>query len=295
MKDTALKIIDQIKGYNELYIIGHNNIDTDSYFSSYLLYKVLKEYIPNVHFCMLDDYAILEEDKRIIDDFKIEDALILKRSEINGKSFILVDHNDPSQSLKEGDYEVVLSIDHHIITDRVKNTYSIEYTSTGLFIYDLFKDIFEFNRELKDIVALTVMSDSCFLTTSRYKDSDKVLFNELNCSLDVNEMKHKYFKTIDFSLDMDYNIINSHKVYHVMDIEVNRVIIKCYSNELKYIDNYIARACELYKNNLFINNVFDTIETNVYFNGELIKHFDKIITSSMLITKELINEIKDKL
>lgn len=295
MKKDTLKIMDIVNDYDELYIIGHDNIDTDSYFSSYLLYRVLSHFLPNVHFCMLDDYGISEEDKKLIDDFKKEEILKLKRSEIKGKNFILVDHNDPDQSLKEGDYNIVLSIDHHIVTNRVKNTYSVEYTSTGLYIYDLFKDIYEFDQDLKNIIAITVMSDSCFLTTSRFKHSDKLLYYELDCPFDVSEMRRKYFKTIDFSLDMDYNIINSHKVYHVSDVEIHRVIIKCYSEELKYIDDYVKRSCELYKNNLFINNIFDTLETNVYFKGELIKHYNQIITSSMLITKELINEIKDKL
>ena len=295
MKKDTLKIMDIVNDYDELYIIGHDNLDTDSYFSSYLLYRVLSHFLPNVHFCMLDEYGICEEDKKLIDDFKKEEILKLKRSEINGKNFILVDHNDPDQSLKDGDYNIVLSIDHHIVTNRVKNTYSVEYTSTGLYIYDLFKDIYEFDQDLKNIIAITVMSDSCFLTTSRFKYSDKLLFDELNCPFNVAEMRRKYFKTIDFSLDMDYNIINSHKVYHVSDVEIHRVIIKCYSEELKYIDDYVKRSCELYKNNLFINNIFDTLETNVYFKGELIKHYNQIITSSMLITKELINEIKDKL
>ena len=38
MKDASLKIINDLKKYDNLYIIGHNNVDCDSYFSSYLLY-----------------------------------------------------------------------------------------------------------------------------------------------------------------------------------------------------------------------------------------------------------------
>ncbi len=294
MKEMALKIIEDLKNYDELYIIGHDKIDTDSYFSSYLLYKVLSNFIVNVHFCMLDDYTILEEDRKLIEDYTIEEPLILKRRSLKNKTFILVDHNDPSQSLGNKDYNIVLSIDHHIETNRVKNTYSIEYTSTGLFIYDLFKDIYTFSDELKDIIAITVMADSCYLTTSRFKSSDEVLYKELNSPLDVNAMRKKYFKTIDFNLDMDYNITNSHKVYHVEDKEINRVIIKCYNEDMKYIDSYIKRACEIYRNNLFILNNFDELTTNVYINGELIKTYNKIITSSMLITKDLIHEIGDR-
>jgi inorganic pyrophosphatase/exopolyphosphatase len=294
MKDTALKIINDLKKYDSLYIIGHNNIDADSFFSSYLLYKVLRSFDINAFFSILDDFHMSEEEKEMINDFKIEDPIIVKRREAKNKTFILVDHNDPMQSLGSEKYNIVLSIDHHLERGLVKNTYSIEYTSTGLFIYDLFKSVYDFSN-LKDLVALTVMADSCYLTTSRYKESDKVLFNELNTSLDVIKMRDKYFKTMDFSLDMDYNIKISHKVYHIEDIDINRVIVKCYNKDIKYIDDYVKRSNELYTNNIFILNNFDEMKTYVYFKGNLIKVYDLIITSSMLITKKLIDEIRELL
>ena len=292
MKELSLKIVNDLKNYDELYIIGHNNVDCDSYFSSYILYKILRSFNINAYFCFLDTFNILKEDKNIIDDFKIEEPVIIKKSEIKTKSFILVDHNDPSQSLGDDSYNIVLSIDHHIETNKVKNTYSIEYTSTGLFIYDLFKDIYEFDLVLKDLIALTVMNDSCYLTTSRFKESDKLLYNKLNTSLDVNVIMKKYFNTTDFNIDMDYNIKNNHKVYNIENIEINRVIIKCYDRDLKYINDYINRSNEIYNNNLFILNNFDSHKTNVYYKGNLLREYNSIITSSVLIIKELIDEIK---
>ena len=114
MKKEALKIINDLKNYNELYIIGHNNIDCDSYFSSYILFRVLSSFKINVKFCILDDYNILEEDKKQINDFKIEEPIVINRKDIDDKYFILVDHNDPSQSLENDNCNIVLSIDHHI-------------------------------------------------------------------------------------------------------------------------------------------------------------------------------------
>ena len=135
------------------------------------------------------------------------------------------------------------------------------------------------------------MCDSCYLTTSRFKASDKIIFNELNSSLDVNIIRKKYFKTTDFNLDMDFNIKNNHKVYHVLDYEINRVILKINADDLKYIDSYVKRSNEIYSNNLFIVNDFDNLVTYVYYKTKLVKTYDHIVTSSMLITKELINEI----
>ena len=292
MKETALKIINELKEYNELYVIGHNNIDSDSFFSSYLLSKILQSFGIHAKQCILEDYQILEDDKGEIEDFKKEEPIVLKREEIRDKTFILVDHNDPDQSLKM-DANIVLSIDHHIVTNKVKNCYSIEYTSTGLFLYDLFKEIYSFSQEEKDIIALTVITDSCFLMTSRYKESDKVLMKELNTSISADDLRKKYFKTTDFSKDIDYLIHNNHKVYHVDDFEINRVIMKGNREDREKVQRIIQRSNELYPNNLFIWNEYDAKHTIVYYRGSLLKEYDLIITSSMLITKDLIKEIKD--
>ena len=69
---------------------------------------------------------------------------------------------------------------------------------------------------------------------------------------------------------------------------------KTYSRDRKYLEEYINRANELYSNNLFIWNEFDTLITEVYYKGEFLKKYDHIVTSSMLITKDLIKEIKNK-
>ena len=50
MKEKALRIIEDLRNYDELYIIGHNNIDCDSYFSSYLLYKVLNYLVAEINY-----------------------------------------------------------------------------------------------------------------------------------------------------------------------------------------------------------------------------------------------------
>ena len=92
---------------------------------------------------------------------------------------------------------------------------------------------------------------------------------------------------------MDYLIHNNHKVYHVDDFEINRVIMKGNKEDREKVQRIIQRSNELYPNNLFIWNEYDSKHTMVYYRGSLLKEYDLIITSSMLITKDLIKEIKD--
>lgn len=281
--------INKLKELDNVYIIGHNNVDADSYFSSYILSKILKSFNINSDFVILDDYMISEENKQLINDYLNEKPIIIKRSEIENKNFILVDHNDIDQSLKTDKCNILFSIDHHINTNKIK-CYTEEYTSTLLYIYDLFKDIYNFGKEEKKLIALSVMTDSEYLTSTRYKDSDKKLYEELNIDIDYKKVRDKYFKTTDFNLDIKFNITNNHKPYNIENKNIDRVILKGYSKDRNNIPKYLAKIKKVYNNNFLIWNEYDTLRTEVYYNGKLVKEYNYILTSSVLILKELIKD-----
>lgn len=280
-------ILNKLKNFETIYIIGHNNMDFDSYFSSYILSKILSRLNINAIFTILDDYNIGDEDRKIINDYKKEEPTILNRKEINNKNFILVDHNDTDQSLKNDNCNIILAIDHHIDSKKVKECYSVEYTSTLLYIYNLFKNIYKFNNEEKKLIAISVMTDSEYLTTTRFKDSDKKLYDELNVDIDSKEIQSKYFKTTDFNLNINYNIKNNYKLYNIENTNINRLILKGYYNDRKYIDKYLNEFSKTYNNTLLIWNEYDTLKTLVYYNSKLVKEYDYILTSSVLIIKDL--------
>jgi len=290
LKKEELEKLNNLKKLDSLYIIGHNNMDFDSYFSSYILSRILRSLNINAIFAILDDYNIGDDDKKIIDNYQKEKPIILNRKEIDSKNFILVDHNDIDQSLKSDYCNIILAIDHHIDSKKVKECYSVEYTSTLLYIYDLFKNIYNFNEEEKELIALSVMTDSEYLTTTRFKDSDKLLYDELNININPKEIQSKYFKTTDFNLDILHNIKNNYKEYNIENININRVILKGYSKDKNKIENYLKEFKKLYNNTLFIWNEYDTLKTLVYFNSKLVKEYDYILTSSVLIIKDLIKE-----
>ena len=98
--------------------------------------------------------------------------------------FVLVDHNNLEGLSSEN---VLGAIDHHIITGEVYDTLEIEYASTCLLIYDLFKDEYEFSDEEKELIALSVLADTDYLCSSRFTEEDKKLFNELNFKLKLNK------------------------------------------------------------------------------------------------------------
>lgn len=292
LREEEIDKLDNLKNMDCIYVIGHNNMDFDCYFSSYILSKILKSLNINAVFTILDDYNIGDSDKEIINDYKKESPFVLKREEIGNKNFALTDHNDIEQSLKNNNCNILFAIDHHIDCKKIKECYSVEYTSTLLYIYDMFKKIYNFNAEEKELIALSVMTDSEYLTTTRFKDSDRKLYDELNVNINPKLIQSRYFKTTNFNLDIDYNIKNNYKPYNIENKNINRVILKGYYNDRRYIDKYLSEFSELYNNTLFIWNEYDTLKTLVYFNSILVKEYNYILTSSVLIIKDLLNDKK---
>lgn len=281
--------ISNLKTMDHIYIIGHNNVDADSYFSSYILSRILRSFDINADFVILDNYMISEENKELINDYLNEKPVVIKRSETENKNFILVDHNDIDQSLKTDKCNILFSIDHHMDTNKVK-CYTGEYTSTLLYIFDLFKDIYDFSKKEKELIALSVMTDSEYLTSTRFKESDKKLYEELNIDIDYKKVRDKYFKTTDFNLDIKFNITNNHKPYNIENRNIDRVILKGYSKDRHNIPKYLEEVNKIYSNNFVIWNEYDTLRTEVYYKGKLVKEYNYILTSSVLILKELIKD-----
>ncbi len=155
----------------EVYVLGHKNPDADSIISSYILSNVLKRLGANAQFAVLsEDYNYCKSDIKLITDYvKVKPVVV---DDVDNKLFVLVDHNNLEGLSKEN---VLGAIDHHIITGEVYDTLEIEYASTCLLIYDLFKDKYEFSDNEKELIALSVLADTDYLCSSRFTIEDKKL------------------------------------------------------------------------------------------------------------------------
>lgn len=283
------ELLNKIKKYKEVYIIGHKNPDADSIFSSIILENILKTFNIDAKAIILDDFIYSENDIDIMNEYLVNKPLIINKDLLKEKNIILVDHNDPSQSTLDTSYNIIGSIDHHMESNIVYTLSGI-YTSTSLYIYDLFKDIYNFNEYEKNLIALATMTDSEYLTTTRFTDNDKKLYDSLDIKLNVENIRNKYFKTTNFNIEPLINIKNNHKVYNIENININRTMIKAYEKDNIYIDNYLKAIKELENKWFMIWNEYDTKKTYIYYDSKLIKTYDYIITSSVLILKDLIKD-----
>ena len=265
----------------EIYVLGHKNPDADSIISSYILSNVLKWLGANAQFAVLsEDYNYCKSDIKLITDYvKVKPVIV---DDVNNKLFVLVDHNNLEGLSSEN---VLGAIDHHIISGEVYDTLEIEYASTCLLIYDLFKDKYEFSDDEKELIALSVLADTDYLCSSRFTEEDKKLFDELNFKLDVSDLQKKYFLVNDMNLSIEDNLKVNYKEYDKIT-KIKRSLIYTYTDDYK---NNISKYVEYLRDKnewLIIWCDFESKNTYVYFKGEIYE-VGKLITSTNLIFKYL--------
>lgn len=255
---------DYLKDYMQIYIIGHKRPDVDSIFSSYVLSNIFKKMGIKADYAILDeDYDLLLDEKRVIEDYFDLKPVIIKKADIANYSYFLVDHNQPFNSIDHGN--VVGCIDHHLGTNPHKKNYHIgSFASTGAYIYHIFKHVYDFSDYEKKLIALTIIMDTKFLMTFRYKDHDKAIYEELNAGFNLPELTAKYFTTTDFSLDLETNYQDRFKAYEMNNQIINTTYINALTKHHEYLDKYVEYLQDKVGNWVLIWYEYDTLKTYVH-------------------------------
>lgn len=277
------KIISLARMEDSVYILGHNNPDCDSMFSSFLLKEILVSLGINAHFCILDkNYDLADCDKKIVEEYIPEYPEVI--SDVTNKKFILVDHNTLDGIPKNN---VIGAFDHHRISYQVDNLIEMEYASTGLLLYELFKQRFTFLCPNKLLVALTVFTDTNYLCSTRYKEDDELLFNDLNLSINVKYFRKNFFQITDFSKGIDNVINNNKKEYDYNGTNITRILIDSYNKQYNdYYNEYLSYISNLNGNYLLIWCNYEDMSTHVYYNDKTYE-YDKIMSSTYLVLNDL--------
>lgn len=286
-KDVLEQILLNSKG-EKIYVLGHINPDTDSIFSSYLLSNILKSMNIDSEFCVLEkDYEYCDSDKKLILNYLPINPQIINST--NNKKFILVDHNKINKLPKEN---IIGAIDHHVITGEIDNLIEIEYASTALLIYNLFKDKYKFNKKEKELIFLSVLADTDYLCSSRFKEEDNILLEELNVNLDVKKLQKKYFTITNFNNHIEVNLKSNYKEYNYNNKNIKRTLIYSYKDEYdKYYNSYLDYIND-YEDYLLIWCDFESKKTYIYINKFKLE-LDYIVTSTYLILDMLKGKIGD--
>ena len=205
--------IRNLKKFEPIYVIGHSNIDIDSAISSKIASEIFNFFGIKSYYAILDKkYNFDEYNKKMLDDCSDFKPQIISSDDITNHNYFLVDHNDFLQSVGEN-AKVVGCIDHHPNSKKVKNAIITDCCATSLYLYELFRKIYNFNDEQKKQIFMAFLNDSTFGKSSRYKTSDKKLVEEMGFSTDYEKMFQKYFIPTNLTNGITNAIYNGHKKY----------------------------------------------------------------------------------
>ena len=167
------------KKYEPIYVIGHSNIDIDSAVSSKILCDLFNDFGVKAYYAVLDKkYDFDLYNQKMIDACMEFKPKVIKKEDVNKYNWFLVDHNDKLQSVGM-DANVIASIDHHPNCNQIEDITITDVCSTALFIYNEFKDKYEFSKEQKYQIFMAFLNDATFGKASRYKESDGLIADTL--------------------------------------------------------------------------------------------------------------------
>ncbi len=180
------------KNIDTVYVTGHRNPDADSLVSSKIMCDILKANGINAVWTFFDG-DMAGKGEKLLEDVLWEKPHIMPRSEIAGKMFLLVDHNDVSQSVGDAK-NVIAAIDHHVKSGQIEKLFLSDYCCTALYIFMMFKDSYCFSQQQKNQIFRAVLSDSVFGKSSRYKPVDGQAVKLLGFDDCYDEYFKKYFE-----------------------------------------------------------------------------------------------------
>ena len=257
-------LFEELKKYEPIYIIGHKKPDVDSVISTILLNNIFKSKGIESYPCFLDsDYDIDEYNAGVLKDCVSLENILVKENN-DSYNYVLVDHNDPIQSVGFGK-RIVWGIDHHKDAKILSNILISSLCACSLFIYEYFKDVYEFNNEEKFMIYMASLTDSLFFKGSRFSEEDNELIKELGFNFNAEDMFKKYFIPTDLSVGLDNLFSDVSKNYVYNGICFFSIVIKTF-NENDYLKKEFREKVINTNNCLGIWIDLDRELTYAYFN-----------------------------
>ena len=295
---------------NTTYIYGHLNPDTDSICSAIILAYFLKQkgsrdfIIP----CRLGE--LNKETKYALDIFNVsEPKLISDPSEAD--QVILVDHNNPSQSLNFDKANIVALIDHHAIagfyTNDPINIITKPTGCTSTIIYELIKsNNIKLNKNIAGLIVSAIISDTLLLKSAITTQDDIDAVKNLSKEFDINyesygrELLTKGTEVSDLTEEEIINLdAKSYEVngYNIQIAVLNSVDVDGFLKERKNkILNEINKYIEKNKKQLFVFDIVDIFEldSTILASGEYINAVEKAFNVKLIDNQAFLKGITSR-
>lgn len=178
----------------KIFIFGHKNPDTDSITSSIVMADLETKLGKNVEACRLGN--LNKESEFVLNYLDIKAPRLLVEDEVpDGANVILVDHNNPEESISNLDKVNILKvIDHHCI--KVSTSYPLYYRAepvgcTETVIYKLYKENnLEIDKKIATLMLSAIISDTLLLKSPTCTEEDVRAVNELAKIAEIDYEKY---------------------------------------------------------------------------------------------------------
>lgn len=175
-----------------IYITGHKNPDTDSYLAAIVaenMYKKLGMEVKGVA-----QGKPNKETRYVLNYLNIDDLEIISGN-INVEEIILVDHNNPMESIDNlDDVKIIGVIDHHALKLQTSYPLNIRMESlgcTGSILYKMYKENnIEITKKIATLMLSEIISDSLLFKSPTCTDEDKKIAEELEKIAEINKEEY---------------------------------------------------------------------------------------------------------
>ena len=210
--ESIIKLRQELEG-KEITVIGHDNIDVDSFISGILLSRLLNFLNIKNEFCILDKVKEETAYNTVKELFGI-DMKIYQKEEQSERNLFLVDHYETNHEGK-----VIACIDHHPTTKQ--NDYKFKYVNnscaTAYLIYKMMQFAnYPIKKEDAEMVVAAMLNDTVSFRSSKTVKEEVDEVKELceKYRIDFNRLERYGLCLNDITKMTDEEIISSGlKVY----------------------------------------------------------------------------------
>ncbi len=255
------------------FIFGHKNPDTDSITSSLVMANLEEKLGNDVKACRLGN--INKETEYVLNYLGVEAPELIESLE-DGSNVILVDHNNPKESLENiENLNVKKVVDHHAVV--LTTGYPLYYRAepvgcTETVLYKLYKENnINIDKKIAGLMLSAIISDTLLFKSPTCTDTDKEVAKELakiseldidtygldmlKAGTDLSSFKTEELLTLD-AKEMD---IKGNKV---IIAQVNTASIPDVMKNQKDIESAINKVIEEKGLDLFMFVITDIINSN---------------------------------
>lgn len=255
------------------FIFGHKNPDTDSITSSLVMANLETALGNDVKACRLGN--INKETEYVLNHLGVEAPELIESLE-NGSNVILVDHNNPKESLENVEnLNVKKVVDHHAVV--LTTGYPLYYRAepvgcTQTVLYKLYQEKnVKIDKKIAGLMLSAIVSDTLLFKSPTCTDTDRAVAKELakiaeldvdtygldmlKAGTDLSSFKVEELLTLD-AKEMD---IKGNKV---IVAQVNTASIPDVMKNQKEIESAINKVVEEKGLDLFMFVITDIINSN---------------------------------